>query len=166
MDQRNERARPKTPPVLRSASHSNISFQSSTIVTKQSIGVGRAQRGRRVNIKRIEGPINKNARAAQRNNDTMEMSLHNASEQGVQRGSRQEKMMSMVQKIVVKIDEEQSESLSGKFKFRSKELGNCFVILNDSKSHLMGVFTNNEYNERFAYNFLEEIEIILISQQE
>jgi hypothetical protein len=160
-----QRIRPKTPPILKSSNGSGISYKSSTVVTKQRIAGVRANRNRKVTIRRVERSFGSEASLALRNNSTVNMSFnnpHNLSKES----TRRDKLMNMVQKITVKIDEEEQESLSGKFKFKNKDLGNCFVILNDNKSHLMGVFAADDYNERLAYNFLEEIEILLISFEE
>ena len=157
--------RSKTPPVLKRPSNSSISFQSSSIVKKHKIIGLRSQN--RINhiLKRTENSFNTKTSIIDRDKSSFELSINKSLNSGGINKTKQDKVMNMIQKIIVKIDEEESESLSGKFKFRNKELGNCFVILSDDKEKLMGVFSNEDYNERLAYNFLEEIEMILVSYQ-
>ena len=157
-----ERRRPKTPPALIGSSRQGFSYQSSTIARRQKVVKVSNRRGKRNRIQ-MDQPLEGNLEISRTDKSSFDMSL-NKSNHSI--NSKQEKLVNMIQKIVVKIDEECEQSCSGKFKFRNKDLGNCFVILSENKNHLLGVFVEEDYNERLAYNFLEELEIILISFQE
>ena len=76
------------------------------------------------------------------------------------------KYLHMVEKIYRKIENGENQSVNGRFKFRSKGLGNCLVILSAEKNKLLGVFVDDDYNERIAFNFLEELEMIIITESE
>jgi hypothetical protein len=162
MQQRSRNTRPKTPPILKSNHGSGISFKSSTVVTKQSIISGFSKNRRQIRKQRSKNQIQS---PMKREKSSFELSINTTRDNITKEKTKQEKLMNMVQKIIVKIDEESGDSLTGKFKFRNRELGNCFVVLSDDKEKLLGVFTEEDYNERLAYNFLEEIEILIISNQ-
>lgn len=156
-----KKPRPKTPPILRSGHGSGISFQSSRMITKESIIENRLLRRRPRKAKLAWTPPGNEADDSAPDKASFEMSLNRT--QGEK--TRREKLMNMVQKIIVKIDEEDRQSHSGKFKFRNKEFGNCFVILPRGGHLLVGVFADEDYSERLAYNFLEEIEMLLVSHE-
>lgn len=159
MHQKRPKSRPKTPPILRSGHGSGISFQSSRMVTKENILGRRIQKRKDYRIQKKLSPA-QNSRL-ELNENSFDVSLNKTkSEKG-----KKEKLMNMVQKIIVKIEEQDQKSHSGKFKFRNRDFGNCFVILPQAPNLLLGVFTEDDFNERLAYNFLEEVEILLVSHQ-